>query len=256
MLSVKSNITTAMSLAFAIHNVIHDIMLSLCSFWNWPLAMFILSFHTWYFATPSYYHFWSRPNVCGFSSDIFSFSRSIRIWTFHFNHIFFSFFFALFRRRFSFHRFAISTIFRGIKKKEAHHQRGTCLSRFSVVNILTSKQEMKPTQGTKCTRDLVASMADSAQRTWSTPRPFWRGKRESIGLLVTARHENRLYKHISTFLGGQWIKTWSELNTVYWQQLKCQRQTCRVHDAKPGWLFKRLFLYIWHLCGGANVTLT
>lgn len=81
------------------------------------------------------------------------------------------------------------------KKKEAHHQRGTCLSRFSVVNILTCKQEMKPTQGTKCTRDLVASMADSAQRTWSTPRPFWRGKRESIGLLVTARHENRLYEH-------------------------------------------------------------
>lgn len=71
MLSVKSNITTSMSLAFAIHKVIRDVMLRLCSFWNWPLTMFILSFHTWYFATPSYYHFWSRPNVCGFSSDIF-----------------------------------------------------------------------------------------------------------------------------------------------------------------------------------------
>lgn len=125
LLSVKSNITTSMSLAFAIHKVIHDIMLSLCSFWNWPLTMFILSFHTWYLATPSYYHFWSRPNVCGFSSDIF-----FSLAPLEFGHFILitSFFFALFRRRFSFHRFAISTIIRG-EKKEAHQQRRTCLSR-------------------------------------------------------------------------------------------------------------------------------
>lgn len=141
--------------------------------------MFILSFHTWYFATPSYYHFWSRPNVWGFSSDIFFSLAPLEFGRF----IWIASFFLLYSD--------VGSPFTDLQFPLAWNM----FELGSVVNVLTSKQELKPTRGTKCTRDLVASMADSAQPTWSTPRPFWRGKRESIGLLVTARHENRLYEH-------------------------------------------------------------
>lgn len=131
LLSVKSNITTSMSLAFAIHKVIHDIMLSLCSFWNWPLTMFILSFHTWYFATPSYYRFWSRPNVCGFSSDIFFSLAPLEFGHFILITSFFFFCFIqtsiLLSQICNFHNYPGG-------KKEAQ-QRRTCLSRAQSLTL-------------------------------------------------------------------------------------------------------------------------
>lgn len=116
LLSVKSNITTSMSLAFAIHS--HS--------WHYAQSVLILELAS-YNVHPQLPHlvfrhsivlpFLIMPQCLRFFFRHIFFSRSIRIWTFHFNHI--SFFFALFRRRFSFHRFAISTIIRGEKRRHS-----------------------------------------------------------------------------------------------------------------------------------------
>lgn len=59
------------------------------------------------------------------------------------------------------------------------------------------EQEVKPSEETEYTGHLVASVAELSAAHLKRTQTFV--KREDIGLLVTARHENRLDEH----LGGQ-----------------------------------------------------
>lgn len=76
----------------------------------------------------------------------------------------------------------------------------------------------------------VAPFCVSEEGAEPAPRCLWLGCWE---------YGNKLYA-VTDHHQKKQIKICSGSNTVHWLQLKCQRFTCLVHDANPGWLFRRL----------------